>query len=218
MSTALKVVAWVLGSVVLLVLLGVGALWWGLSGGWDGIRPAARPDDRRVVQAGEDAVAPLAELTDPVEDALAVGGAGVGRVEVEGCEEGQNNWKVQDGYTLSCSRASVLGATSAAATPQLAATDVDERVRSLGWEPTEYGEMERRGASGPLEGRYRHPDAPDAVLVVEVTSPDDVSSYLPLSRVDLTGQEPAAPVLDALRASSQVAVVATVELTYFEDD
>lgn len=218
MSTALKVVAWVLGSVVLLVLLGVGALWWGLSGGWDGIRPAARPDDRRVVQAREDGVEPLAALVDPVEDALTAGGAAVGRVEVEGCEEGQNNWKIQDGYTLSCAQASVLAATSATPTVQGTADDVDARLRELGWRPTSYGEMETIGTGENAEGRYEHPDDADALLVVDVAAPGQDRPYVSLGRFGPSDSPEAQELLDGLASSSQVAVVATVERTYFQDD
>lgn len=218
MSTALKVVAWVLGSVVLLVLLGVGWLTWTLSGGWDGIRPAAQPDDRRVVEAREAGSEPLAVLADPVEDALAEGGGGVGRVEVEGCEEGQNNWKIQDGWTLSCAQASVLAATSAASSVQAAADDVDARLHELGWRPASYGEMETIGTGENAEGRYEHPDDPAAVLVVDVAAPGQDRPYVSLGRFGPSDSPEAQELLDGLATSSQVAVVATVERTYFQDD
>jgi hypothetical protein len=218
MSTALKVVAWVLGSVVVLVLLGVGALWWSLSGGWDGIRPAAQPDDADVVEAREAGHEPLDRLTDPLETALTDGGTGLGRVEVEGCDEGQNNWKVQDGWTLSCAQASVLGATSAAGSVEQGASEADTAVRALGWAPTSYGEMEPVAGGVRAEGRYEHPDDPDAVLVVEVADPGQAREYLSLRRMNSTDDAPAQPVLDALGASSEVTVLATVERTYFQDD
>ncbi len=218
MSTALKVVAWVLGSVVVLVLLGVGAFVWTLSGGWDGIRPVAQPDDADVVAAREAGTEPLAALADPVERALAEGGADVGRVEVEGCDEGQNNWKVQDGWTLSCAQTSVLGATSAASGVQTAASDVDARVRDLGWRPTSYGEMETVGSGENAEGRYEHPDDPGALLVVGVAAPGQDLPFVSLGRFGPSDDPAAQALLDELAASSQVTVLATVERTYFQDD
>lgn len=218
MRTALKVVGWVLGSVVLLVLLGAGVLWWNLSGGWDGVRPAAQPDDAEVVAAREAGAEPLAALADPVEQALADGGTAVGRVQVEGCDEGQNNWKVQDGWTLSCTQTSVIGATSAATDVQGAASDVDARVRELGWRPTSYGEMETVGAGENAEGRYEHPDDPGALLVVDVAAPGQERPFVSLGRFGPSDDPDAQALLDELAASSQVAVLATVERTYFQDD
>lgn len=218
MSTGLKVVAWLFGSAMLIVLLAVGWVWWSLSGGWDGIRPAAQPDDRRVVQAREDGAQPLAELADPVEDALAAGGAGAGRAEVEGCRQGQNNWKVTDGYTLSCAQATVLAATSATSTVQGTADDVDARLRELGWRPTSYGEMETVGSGENAEGRYEHPDDPAALLVVDVAAPGQDRPYVSLGRFGPSDSPEAQDLLDGLASSSQVAVVATVERTYFQDD
>ncbi len=221
MSTAVKVVLWVLGGVVTLVLLGVGVLWWGLSGGWDGIRPAAQPEDRDVVDAREAGHERLAALADPTATALAEVGEDLGRAEVDQCSPGQNNWKVKDGYTLSCSQASVTGWEVAGATTRVgtAATDVDARLRALGWVPTSYGEMEVRPAGQDAEGRYEHPDDPDAALVVDVAAPGQADPYVSLGRYGPTYEGgDAAPVLDALASSSRVTVLAVVERTYFQDD
>ena len=221
MSTAVKVVLWVLGGVVTLVLLGVGVLWWSLSGGWDGIRPAAHPDDRDVVDAREAGHQPLADLADPTAAALAEVGTDLGREEVDQCSAGQNNWKTQDGWTLSCSQASVTGwevAGSTATQLDATATDVDARLRSLGWVPTSYGGMEVFPAGEDAEGRYEHPDDPDATLVVDVAAPGHADPYVSLGRYGPTREEgDAQPVLDALASSSQVTVLAVVERTYFQD-
>ncbi len=223
MSTAVKVVLWVLGGVVTLVLLGVGVLWWGLSGGWDGIRPAAQPDDRDVVDAREAGHEPLAALADPTAAALAEVGTDLGREEVDQCSAGQNNWKIKDGYTLSCSQASVTGWEIAGATTarlDATATDVDAAApRRSGWVPTSYGEMEvlrlrrrtrRAGTSTPTTRTRRswstspHPAAADP--------------YVSLGRYGPTYEDgDAQPVLDALASSSQVTVLAVVERTYFQD-
>ena len=221
MSTAVKVVLWVLGGAVTLVLIGVGALWWGLSGGWDGVRPAAQPEDRDVVDAREAGHEPLAALADPTAAALAEVGADLGREEVDQCSEGQNNWKIQDGWTLSCSQASVTGwevAGSTTAQVDATATDVDARLRSLGWVPTSYGEMELRATGENAEGRYEHPDDPEATLVVDVAAPGQADPYVSLGRYGPTREEgDAQPVLDALASSSGVTVLAVVERTYFQD-
>ncbi len=221
MSTAVKVVLWVLGGVVTLVLLGVGVLWWSLSGGWDGIRPAAQPEDRRVVDAREAGHEPLAVLADPTATALAEVGVALGRAEVDQCSAGQNNWKTEDGWTLSCSQASVTGWEATGTTTgqvDATATDVDARLRSLGWVPTSYGEMELRPAGQNAEGRYEHPDDPDATLVVDVSAPGQADPYVSLGRYGPTYEEgDAEPVLDALASSSRVTVLAVVERTYFQD-
>lgn len=219
MSTAAKVVSWVVGGVVTAVLLGVGWLWWGLSGGWDGIRPAAQPQDRDVVDAREAGREPLSRLTGPLEEELAASGATLGRAPVDRCSAGQNNWKTKDGWTLSCSQALVLGSSSPASSVQAAATDLDARLRSIGWVPASYGGMDVYGSGENADGRYERPDDPAATLVVAVAAPGGTDPYLWLGRDAPTFEEgDAEPVLEAVGAASGVSVLAVVERTYFEDD
>lgn len=219
MSTAVKVVLWVVGSVVTLLLLAAGALWWVLSGGWDGIRPAAQPDDADVVEARDAGHEPLGRLAGPVEEELALAGTPLGPQSVDECAPGQNNWKIEDGFTLQCIQARVLGVETASTSLQGAATDVDATLRSLGWEPASYGEMEVYASGDVAEARYARPDDPDAILVVEVSAPGSASPYLSLGRgVPTWSEGDAQPLLDALAASSRVTVFASVQRTYFQDD
>lgn len=112
----------------------------------------------------------------------------------------------------------MLGATSAEPDVQAAAADVDTRLRDLGWRPTSYGAMETVGSGENAEGRYEHPDDAEALLVVDVAAPGQEHPYVSLGRFE-PSDDPAAEVLLAeLAASPQVAVVATVERTYFQDD
>ena len=69
------------------------------------------------------------------------------------------------------------------------ATDVDARLRSLGWVPTSFGEMEIRPAGENAEGRYEHPDDPDATLVVDVAAPGRADPYVSLGRYGPTYEE-----------------------------
>ena len=219
MSTAVKVVLWVVGGVGALVLLGVGVLWWGLSGGWDGIRPAAQPDDRDVVDAREAGHEPLAALAHPTAAALAEIGADLGREQVDQCSSGQNNWKIKDGYTLSCSQAWVIGTTTRATSADAAAAEVDAAVRALGWVPASYGELEVYASGANASGRYEHPDDQGAVLAVDVVAPGGADPYVSLGEFGPEYEEgDASPVVDAVSASRSVAVLAVVERTYFEDD
>ncbi len=89
-------------AVALVVALAVVALLvWAVSGGWDGLRPAAGADDRRVVDARQRAGAELDDLLARTQRSLGRGTV-LATVRYDRCEQGQNNWKVHDGYTLRC--------------------------------------------------------------------------------------------------------------------
>jgi hypothetical protein len=170
---------------LLLVLLGVGAVvaWvaWGFAGGWDGIRPKAQPDDRAVVAARQAAHAPLDQLTAHVIAGLQRSAASgrldtveAARVRVDGCEEGQNNWKIHSGYTLRCEVTDVVSLGPAGASPPdrgqtpapdmhimptaLAAT-LDADIRRDGWSEAYVGsslpEAIVRSSGASPEGHYR---------------------------------------------------------------
>jgi len=203
---------------VAVVLLGFGAFVWSFSGGWDGIRPAAQPDDGDVVDAREAGWDPLGRLVGPVEQELAGTGSPLGRAQLDACTTGQNNWKIHDGWTLSCAQATVLGSATPSSTVQEAAADVDARLRTLGWEPLSYGGMELRGTGDHAEALYGHPDDPDASLVVQVAAPGQADPYISLAYSSDTQSGDAQPVVDAVEGSSAVTVVAVVERTYFQDD
>jgi hypothetical protein len=155
---------WLLLTLLLLTLgvLAVGA-WagWVVSGGWDGLRPKAQPDGRAVVAARQAAHAPLDQLTAHVLAGLQRSAASgrletveAARLRVDGCEEGQNNWKIHSGYTLRCELTDVvsLGLTAAAQADrgQAPASDMrslltalavtlDADVRRDGWTETYAG-------------------------------------------------------------------------------
>jgi hypothetical protein len=170
---------------LLLVLLGVGAVvaWvaWGFAGGWDGIRPKAQPNDRAVVAARQAAHAPLDQLTGHVLAGLSRSAASgrletveAARVRVDGCEEGQNNWKIHSGYTLRCELTDVVSLRlTDAARPDLGqapapdkrsvlttlAATVDADVRRDGWSEAYAGSglpqaIVRSSGASP-EGHYR---------------------------------------------------------------
>lgn len=219
MSTAVKVVLWVLGSVVTLLLLAAGVLWWGLSGGWDGIRPAAQPEDADVVEAREAGHEPLGRLAGPVEAELVQAGSPLGPQSVDECAPGQNNWKTKDGWTLQCTQARVIGVEAPGGSVAGVSTEIDAELRSLGWKPLSYGEMEVLASGDVAEARYGRSDDPDAELVVEVSAPGAARPYLWLGRgVPTWGEGDAQPLLDDLEASPQVTVLASVQRTYFQDD
>lgn len=105
---ALTIILVVAGLALIVVLGLAGAFIWGMSGGWDGLRRQAQPDDRPVISARAAGQAPLehassstrAALTSTLGPPVAVGMS-------DGCTPGQNNWKIQDGYTLRCEAATL---------------------------------------------------------------------------------------------------------------
>jgi len=112
----------------------------------------------------------------------------------------------------------VLGSAASGSSVQAVATAVDARLQALGWVPGSYGEMELLGAGAHAEGRYEHPDDPDASLVVEVAAPGRATPHVSLGRYAATwGEGDPQPVLDAVEGSSAVTVLAVVERTYFQD-
>lgn len=127
----------VLLSIAVVAVLAVVALFvWALSGGWDGLRPTASADDRRVVTARRAAGDELSELTSRTLDAAAPGRE-LARIRFDDCQQGQNNWKRHDGYTLRCELAEsvVLSATDVDVTT--AGRRLDRALRAAGWRPEE---------------------------------------------------------------------------------
>lgn len=102
---------------------------------------------------------------------------------------------------------------------EVTATDVDARLRSLGWVPASHGAMEVFASGGKASARYEHPDDPGAVLGVDVLAPGGADPYLSLGEYGLPEYEEgdASPVVDAVSTSRGVAVLAVVERTYFQD-
>lgn len=127
-----KVVLVLVGLVMIAVLAVAALLTWALSGGWDGLRPTASPDDRAVARSRERAGPELDALT---ERTLTSTGQGrvLARLRTDTCTQGQNNWKVRDGYTLRCelSDAVVLAAPDASVTA--AGARLQAAATTAGW-------------------------------------------------------------------------------------
>lgn len=201
-----------IASVVIVVPLGFAAVVaWSFSGGWDGIRPQADGDDRRVVRARERAAAPLDRSTAgllPV-----VGGTELARARTNWCQTGQNNWKIHDGYTLSCELTDVvvldLGVPAGAD-----GNRVDAALRGAGYLPVYDG----AGLGGPgsssagLSGSYSGPAGQLEVQLVDGTSDDPLPDY---------GGEVVAGDAAAVRAAVQLGrgqrAVVRVTDQYFRD-
>lgn len=138
----LVVLAWVAGTLTVLLGGGVLWLWLQLSGGWP--VPETRPDDDRVVAARE-AWQPVwdARQAGLVADLEQTGLVVLGVNTSDTCRAGQNNWKVRDGYGLQCTftHRVVLGARTADLTELV--TDVHGTVTA--------GDLD--GALGPDSSR-----------------------------------------------------------------
>lgn len=220
-----RVVLTLVGVALLAVIGFVVLLYWGLSGGWDGLRGAAEPGDRAVVSAREGSAARLDPLTAAA--VAAVGGTEVARVRVDRCEEGQNNWKVRDGYTLRCERQDVV-VLDVPADGVLATTRaVDARLRAAGWQARSDGGLATAEADGPGSHQrtldYTRPSssgAPAAGLTVGVADQGEEPAYglLPFAGSDTATVEGDRAALEqALTGYPGTRVALSTSVRYFED-
>lgn len=222
----------VLLAVVLLgILAAVGLLVWAFSGGWDGLRGQADPHDRKVVAARDGSRDDLDALTR--ETLGAVGGRELARVRFDGCQQGQNNWKIHDGYTLRCELAdSVVLAPTGGDVTEVAAA-IDQALQRDGWRPTGV-RNEMTLANDPnlsylratRSGHYQRLDDErrqlDVGVTVRVDSP--VVGDLPYDS-STTVEGDVSAYRDALTAragtqpgSREPRVVVHTALRYFDDD
>ncbi|MEO7745737.1 MAG: hypothetical protein ABIV05_05865 [Actinomycetota bacterium] len=147
---------WLIGVTVVVVVIPLAllaALAWSFSGGWDGIRPQPQAGDRRVVRARERAAAPLDRLT--ASTLPVVGGAELVRARTDECREGQNNWKIHDGYKLRCELTDVVVRTASEADVSTVAARVDAALRASGRQPTYDGSgLDQQVYGGQAHGSY----------------------------------------------------------------
>lgn len=122
-----------LGVLLLAVLAAFGLFVWAFSGGWDGVRSQAEPSDREVVTARGQARDELTSLTTEV--LRSVPGTQLARVRFDQCEQGQNNWKIHDGFTLRCELADSVALAPRSGDVSAVAAQIDDALRRAGWTP-----------------------------------------------------------------------------------
>lgn len=188
---------------------------WGFSGGWDGIRPGAQADDRRVTRARTASSATLDQLTSRT---LSVsGGQELARVRTDRCEEGQNNWKIHDGFKLRCERTDVLVLTTGETTLAATAAELDARVRSAGWLPVYDGAgLDEHLSAGRAEGSYRRSADDRQTLSLTVVGEGSTDGLLP-TYGDTTVEGDLDVARAALSATGAVRVVVRPTVRYFDD-
>jgi hypothetical protein len=175
-----------LAVLLLAVLAAFGLFVWAFSGGWDGLRPHAEPGDRAVVAARSQA---RGELTSLTADVLGdVPGSELARVRFDQCQQGQNNWKIHDGYTLRCELADSVALSPAAGDVTSVSAEIDAGLQHDGWVPSGIRNEMSQGAGqnrsyllATREGRYARSDDERLALTVRVTvrSPTPAYGFLP---------------------------------------
>lgn len=199
-------------AVVVLAPLVFGAVvLWSFSGGWDGLRPQAQADDRRVVRARAGSGVRLDGLTAHV--LAAAGATASARVRTDDCRTGMNDWKNHDGYTLRCGRTDVLVVTGAAARtgPQA----LDARLRAAGLRPAyDGGEL----TVADRTASYRLAVDERATVQVRLLTPPVASYDDPLTTSDARAVEGDADAFhDALVRSRDTVLLLRPTWRYFED-
>lgn len=185
---------WVTALLVLLALLlaallaAVGLFAWAFSGGWDGLRGQAGPDDREVVAARAGARDHLAQLTTAALRSVqsAAAGSELARLRFDQCREGQNNWKIHDGYTLRCELSDSVVVSPAQGDVTTVAGSLDAALRHDGWAPVGVrNEMTQDAAGGrsyllaARTGRYQRGADEELTISVSIDRPTGVSGQLP---------------------------------------
>lgn len=194
-----------------------GLLFWSLSGGWDGLRPAAQPTDAKVVAARSAARGPLDTADAEVSAALVpVTGQPAATGSFDGCREGDNNWKIKDGYTLRCQHARVsvtpLPDTSAATTSK-----IERALSDAGYHTKETWDQLDMNDSGHGEGLYTSTDGATTarVIIAPKGEPSTTSVYYPAW--DVWHEADFDEVVAVTGAASTPLVTVIVTRTYFED-
>ena len=225
-----------LAVLLLAALAALGLLAWAFSGGWDGLRPHAQPTDREVATARAAARDHLTRLTTAVLRSVQRGAAGseLARVRFDQCRQGQNNWKIHDGYTLRCELADSVVVSPAQGDVSAVAGRLDAELRSDGWVPVGANNEMTQDAGGrsyllsTRTGRYQRGTDEELTVGVSVRSSSPVPGDLPY--------EPSVTVegdADAYQRAAQGAggtrpgatggapvprVVVHPSVRYFEDD
>jgi hypothetical protein len=223
------VVLVLLAVVVVGVLAAVGLFVWAMSGGWDGLRGQAEPGDRKVVAARHAASGELDSLT--TSTLRTVGGRELARVRYDQCVQGQNNWKIHDGFTLRCQLAdSVVVAPDGEDVTSVAAS-LDAALVAGGWvqvgprnEMTLPAEPDHSFLRSSRSGSYQRADDPSRLLQVGVTTRPDspVTGDLPYDSSvpvegDVSAYHQALQGARTARGDVQPRVVVHPSVRYFED-
>ncbi len=212
-------------------LAAVGLLVWALSGGWDGLRSRAEPDDQQVVAARQRSHGELDALTSAT--LATVGGRERARVRFDQCRTGQNNWKIHDGYTLRCELADSVVLTPDDGDVTAIAARLDAGLQRAGWRPVGIRNEMSLSEDSDLSylrrtrtGHYQRSDDERLQLDVGVTvrSSSPVTGDLPYDpAVDVEGdvtayREAVRGAADAVPGTGQPRVVVHTTVRYFEDD
>lgn len=152
------------------------AVLWTFSGGWDGIRPEAQPDGRRVVAAREQAHATLAQRQHELNELLIPAtGEPLADGTADACNRGMNDWKNHTGYTLQCETGVVAVYPLPSASSNATAAAIDTHLRTLGYEPDSDMSAMDIYDNGYGSGRYRKGDH---TLVLEAHAAGDPDPIL----------------------------------------
>ncbi|MDO5084040.1 MAG: hypothetical protein Q4D89_11670 [Arachnia propionica] len=201
----------IVGAAVLIPLAYVA---WEFGGGWDGMRPEVDPMSSPVVTAREEALAALPAQQDELDALITpITGEPRARGTADGCDRGQNNWKVHDGYTLSCATAAVTvysWPSDAAAFHQLTAA-----LAEHGYQPeTEHSALESPHHTGAANGRY---SSGNTELHLEIHPPGRSLPSLYHLRSDAHSVEDMYDVNTVFLRPEETILIVTLSRIYFED-
>lgn len=206
--------------IVVGVLVFVGMLFWSFSGGWDGLRREAQPDDRRVVAAR----AAVSDTLDPANaQVLAaispITGAPVATGSADACARGQNNWKIRNGWTLSCEAAAV-SLTALPDSSETTLTSLNAALRGAGYAPEQPWEELQMGASTG-SGIFHGPDGTTVKIAINEPPAPGEQAYFSTALYPYGTayqDEDLLAVTEAREASTGTTMTLAVSTTYFKDD
>lgn len=208
----------VVAASALVLLAAAGALAWVLSGGWDGVRPAADPSGREVTYARAQIHQVLPVEQARIDEALT--GAGLSPLaagEADGCRHGRNDWKNHEGFTLLC-QAATIEVFSLPATDPATLQRIETALGSAGYHPA--GQSLRLYAD-QQHGGARYQPGSDAsrslqLIIAPPQEPDpQLAIYLPSTQAWGTQQVDA--VDTAVRNSETSTLTVILTWTYFQD-
>lgn len=218
LSKAVIIVLALLGVALLIVVIVVGAFIWSFSGGWDGIRREAQPSDRRVIEGRAAVQEPLAADTAQLEKGLtALFGSPIAHGSADGCERGQNNWKIHDGYTLKCDAARVLVYELHSSSPDAAAAGITACVESAGWTAGQYGGLKLETGADSGSGRWQKGEADQVLLAIDAPGSEIYLNY-PGKFSSVYASAEMATVDQAIKNPHRTLVTVVVQKNYFLDE
>lgn len=197
-----------------LVLIPMGHLAWQFSGGWDGIRPQVEPSSPTVVAAREEADAALpaqqAEL-----DALItpITGEPRARGTANGCTRGHNNWKIHDGYTLSCATAAI--AIYPWPSDHAPFTELTTTLTEHGYQPAgKHTALDNPHHTGTADGRYT---SDNTELHLQISPPGRTLPSIIHPRDDAYSDKNTDDINTLLIRPEHTILIVVHTRTYFED-